>query len=54
VNTWFLSLLSVAAVSSVSLLGVMTISLSKKRVHDAAAVLVSFAVGACWGMPSST
>jgi zinc and cadmium transporter len=46
---WALSLLSVAAVSLVSLLGVLTLSLNEARLRGLAAILVSFAVGALLG-----
>jgi zinc and cadmium transporter len=49
VAPWILSLLSVVAVSLVSLLGLATLSLSEARIHRLAAVLVSFAVGALLG-----
>ena len=46
---WILSLLSVVAVSLVSLLGLATLSLNEARIRRLAAVLVSFAVGALLG-----
>jgi zinc and cadmium transporter len=48
-STWILSLLSVGAVSLVSLVGLATLSLSEARVRQLTAVLVSFAVGALLG-----
>jgi zinc and cadmium transporter len=49
VKTWVLSLLSVVAVSLVSLLGLATLSLDEARIRRLATVLVSFAVGALLG-----
>lgn len=48
-TTWVLSLLSVGAVSLVSLLGLVTLSLDEARIRRLAMVLVSFAVGALLG-----
>lgn len=48
-TTWVLSLLSVVAVSLVSLLGLATLSLDEARTRRLATVLVSFAVGALLG-----
>jgi zinc and cadmium transporter len=47
--TWVLSLLSVLAVSLVSLLGLATFSLDEARVRRLAGALMSFAVGALLG-----
>lgn len=47
--TWALSLLSVFAVSLVSLLGLVTLSTDEARVRRWATVLMSFAVGALLG-----
>jgi len=49
VRTWTLSLLSVLAVSLVSLVGVATLSLDEARIRRLATILVSFAVGALLG-----
>lgn len=48
-NVWIYTLLSVVAVSLVSLLGAASLSLGEARVRRAAALLVSFAVGALLG-----
>jgi zinc and cadmium transporter len=48
-NSWVLSLLSVGAVSLVSLVGLATLSLNEARIRQLAAVLMSFAVGALLG-----
>lgn len=48
-TSWVLSLVSVGAVSLVSLVGLATLSLSEARVRGLATLLVSFAVGALLG-----
>lgn len=48
-TTWLLTLLSIAAVSLVSLAGLVTLSLSQSRVQRVSGVLVAFAVGALLG-----
>ena len=48
-SIWILSLLSVGAVSAVSLVGLATLPLDAARIRQLAAVLVSFAVGALLG-----
>jgi zinc and cadmium transporter len=49
VTSWVLSLLSVGAVSLVSLAGLVTLSQNEARTRRLAALLVSFAVGALLG-----
>jgi len=47
--TWIYSLLSVIAVSLLSLVGVLTLSLNEKKLKQLSQLLVSFAVGALLG-----
>jgi zinc and cadmium transporter len=49
VSPWASSLLSVVAVSLISLVGLATLSLNEQRIRRIATVLVSFAVGALLG-----
>jgi zinc and cadmium transporter len=49
VGSWGLSLISVTAVSLISLVGLLTLSLNEARLRRLALLLVSFAVGALLG-----
>jgi zinc and cadmium transporter len=49
VLTWTLALVSVVAISLVSLIGVLTLSMDERRLSQLSLVLVSFAVGALLG-----
>lgn len=48
-SIWLYSMLSVVSVSAVSLVGVLSLSLSKDRLRKITFILVSFAVGALMG-----
>jgi hypothetical protein len=53
-NVWSLTLLSVVAVSAVPLLGIVLLRWEPRQLERRIPILVSFAVGALMGAPSST
>lgn len=49
IDAWILGLLSVALISAVSLVGIVTLAINQERLKGALLLLVSFSVGALFG-----